>query len=153
MTTTPTPRQLTAAGADAQAFGLTAAFNRLQFVKDLVNDPATSVFSKDVVRWLVQALEDERGSGESKAANLLRLRDEIARLKNRPADLPKGKAIVKLSKVIAKQAAALAEVDNAIDHAGDDAPNEMTGWEDLDRALRAWQEKHKETIEAATYGD
>lgn len=153
MTTTPTPRQLAAANSDAQAFGLTAAFDRLQFVKDLVVDPATSVFSKDVVRWLVQALEDERGSGLQKAAKIRELNGVVENLKSRPADLPKGKAIVKLSKVIAKQAAALAEVDNAIDHAGDDAPNEMTGWEDLDRALRAWQEKHKETIEAASYGD
>lgn len=153
MTTTPTTRQLTAADADAQAFGLTAAFNRLQFVKDLVNDPATSVFSKDVVRWLVQALEDERGSGQSNAANLLQLRDEVARLKNRPADLPKSKAIVKLSKVIAKQAAAIIEVNYAIHHAGDGAPNESQAMDDLSDALAAWQKTHAGTIEAATYGD
>jgi len=153
MTTTPTPRQLTAANSDAQAFGMTAAFDRLQFVKDLVNDPATSVFSKDVVRWLVQALEDERGSGKSNAANLLQLRDEVARLKNRPADLPKGKAIVKLSKVIAKQAVALALVNHAIDHAGEGALNESEAMECLTDALHAWQENHKDTIEAATDGD
>jgi len=141
-TTTPTPRQITAADADAQAFGLTAAFNRLQFVKDLVNDPATSVFSKDVVRWLVQALEDERGSGQSKAANLLRLRDEIARLKNRPADLPKGKAIVKLSKVISRQADCITDIVQTVDADQSGAPE----WEAL-------KEKHKETIEAASYGD
>lgn len=141
MTDKPTERDVNAAQMDAQAFGLTAAFSRLKFVKDLVSDPATSVFSKDVVRWLVQALENERsGRGHDQTA-LKTARDRIAELEARQP-MPKGKAIVKLAKVVARQAEAITDIVQTVDADQSGAPE----WE-------AIKDKHADTIEAASYGD
>lgn len=141
MTDKLTQRAINSAEADAQAFGLTGAFNRLQFVKDLVADPATSVFSKDVVRWLVQALEDERTKGSRLTTERQQLRDKLTAATNAPA-MPKGKAIVKLSKVIARQAEAITDIVQTVDADQSGAPE----WE-------AIKDKHADTIEAASYGD
>lgn len=152
MTDKPTERDVNAAQMDAQAFGMTAAFNRVAFIKGLLDDPATRVFSKDVVRWLVQALEHERIGRSNDQTKGAALQDRIEALEARQP-MPKSKAIVKLAKVVARQADAITEVNQAIIHAGADALNESQAMDDLSDALSAWQKTHKDTIEAAEYGD
>lgn len=149
MTDKLTQRAINSAEADAQAFGLTGAFNRLQFVKDLVNDPATSVFSKDVVRWLVQALEDERTKGSRLTTERQQLRDKLTAATNAPV-MPKGKAIVKLSKVIASQADCIAEIDAVIEK---DLWSDVDPYAALRNALEGWQKNYTEIIKAANDGD
>lgn len=148
--TQPTANEIKSAQTDGQAFGLTAAFNRRQFVRNLLNDPRVQVFDRSIVAWLLQSVEQEAAAKDSAKREAKNARDQLAATVQ---PLPKSKAIVKLAKIVARQADALAEVNHAIDHACDDSPNELTAFEDLERAISAWQEKHKDIIEAASYGD
>lgn len=151
MTDKLTRRAITCAEADAQAFGLTAAFNRIEFIKGLVEDPATSVFSKDVVRWLVTALENERIGRSNDQTSVKRLQDRVAELEARQP-MPKGKAIVKLAKVVARQAEAIASVNQNTKHY-DGLKNDDPDFVDLLETLNSWRESYEATIEAASYGD
>lgn len=152
MTDKPTERDVNAAQMDAQAFGMTAAFNRVAFIKGLLDDPATRVFSKDVVRWLVQALEHERIGRSNDQTKGAALQDRIEALEARQP-MPKSKAIVKLAKVVARQAECIAEVVDAIENGPAGARGEYEAGEMLDAALDKWAEDHKDTIEAAKHGD
>lgn len=130
-----TAQEINAAATDAQAFGLTAAFNRMEFIRGLLADPRTQVFDRRVVAWLLMTcdnLKAETGECQNKLADLEQ------QLSAAPNVMPKSKALVKQAKMIARLAEAVTDIVDQTDADASGRPE----WEAL-------LSKHADVIEAA----
>lgn len=140
-----TPQQVQAADADAQAFGLTAAFNRMEFIRGLLADPRTQVFDRRVVAWLLMSCDNmkaETGECQNKLADLEQ------QLSAAPNVMPKSKALVKQAKMIARLAEAVTMVDQETRHY-EGCENANPDFVDLLNTLQNWREDHADAIAAA----
>lgn len=140
-------RALMAMAGDAQAFAVAQEVERRNFILQLLDDQRTEAFSPSIVRWVMTVLQQESEARQRSEAKMRDLSDQMHELRRREP-MPKSKAIVKLAKVVARQAEAIDEIQQtinfSINFAGNGAPND---------ALSAWQKKHADTIEAAKDGD
>ena len=138
---------------DAQAFAMAADGDQLTLIRHLLRDTHTEAFSPTVVRWLVNELDNLAALRQEERIRANSLIDQLAdaqrRLQYASATMPKSKAIVKQARMIARLADCITDVNQAINHACDHSNTDSDASEDLNRALSAWQEQHKDTIEAA----
>lgn len=118
------PHDVASVSTDAQAFGLTASFNRRAFIQNLVNDPRTVAISTDVVRWLLDALEQETAAKDRAKEKLLHQNDAVAQLKAQRDELGEylealrgatanntnSAAIIALASLIARQKEAIESI-------------------------------------------
>jgi len=133
-----TAQEINAAATDAQAFGLTAAFNRGEFIRGLLADPRTQVFDRRVVAWLLMNCDNLK-------AEVRECQDKVANLEQQlsaaPNGMPKSKALVKQAKMIARLAECIAAVERL--HREADYPDAIVN------GLADWASEYETVIEAA----
>lgn len=138
---------------DAQAFAMTPKGEELTLIRHLLKDTHTEAFSPTVVRWLLSELDGMTANYQAERIRCRSLQEDLAdaqhRLQYASAAMPKSKAIVKQARMIARLADCITDVNQAINHACDHSNTDADASEDLNLALSAWQEKYKDTIEAA----
>lgn len=139
-----TAQEINAAATDAQAFGLTAAFNRGEFIRGLLADPRTQVFDRRVVAWLLMSCDNLKAETRECQDKLTYLEQQLSAA---PNVMPKSKALVKQAKMIARLAEAVTEVVAIQENYTDGTQTDSDAFEALLLRLGEWEDKHDALIE------
>lgn len=143
---TITQQQITAAQQDADAFNTVPMFNRINFIEKLLAEDVNTLFNARMVRYLLDSLKEANGRGDAYKAECVKLRDQ-AKVVSLP--VAKGKAVVKLSRLVVKQADALLEISDFAAVAT--CARNDNG--DLDQEWEVLQNKHADVLAGVGYGD
>lgn len=141
-----TQQQITAAQQDADAFKTVRVSNRINFIEKLLAEDVNTLFNASTVRYLLDSLKEANGRGDAYKAECLKLRDQA---KTVTLPVAKGKAVVKLSRLVVKQSDALLEI-------AEFASGAMHVGENINAIEQEWQElqqKHADVLAGVGYGD